>query len=139
MIAVRDYNEEDFLGVRSLWEEVFPNDPPWNAADVAIPQMIAAGAHALLVADDDGEIVGTIFAGFDGHRGWLHKLAVRTSRQRMGIGALLVEQAERRLKDLGCGKVNLQVRSTNMSVIDFYRRLGFEVEERVSLGKRIAL
>jgi ribosomal protein S18 acetylase RimI-like enzyme len=51
---------------------------------------------------------------------------------------MLVGEAERRLKALGCGKVNLQVRSTNEAVIGFYRRLGYDVEERVSMGKRIA-
>jgi ribosomal protein S18 acetylase RimI-like enzyme len=135
---VRKYRENDFAHVRSLWEEVFPNDPPWNKAEVAIPEKIAMQPDLLLVADEDGAIVGTVMAGYDGHRGWLYSVTVKPSHQRTGIGAMLVGEAERRLKALGCGKVNLQVRPTNEAVIGFYRRLGYEVEERVSMGKRIA-
>jgi len=54
----------------------------------------------------------------------------------MSSYAVLVE-AERRLAILGCGKVNLQVRAENAAVAAFYRGLGFEVEERVSMGKRL--
>jgi ribosomal protein S18 acetylase RimI-like enzyme len=39
---------------------------------------------------------------------------------------------------LGAEKVNLQVRSTNVKVISFYRGLGCEVEDRINLGKRLA-
>ena len=49
---------------------------------------------------------------------------------------MLVSKAEQRLKALGCSKINLQVRSTNEVVIGFYRRLGYIVEDRVSMGKR---
>ena len=90
------------------------------------------------MAEDSGEVVGTAIAGYDGHRGWLYSVAVKASRQRTGIGAMLVEEAEQRLKRLGCGKINLQVRSRNEPVIGFYRRLGYEVEDRVSMGKRTA-
>jgi len=38
---------------------------------------------------------------------------------------------------MGCKKINLQVRQANTAVISFYRSLGYEVEERVSMGKRV--
>ena len=46
-------------------------------------------------------------------------------------------EAERLLREIGCPKINVQVRSTNAAVLDFYRSLGFEVEEIVNLGKRL--
>jgi ribosomal protein S18 acetylase RimI-like enzyme len=45
--------------------------------------------------------------------------------------------AEEGLAKLGCPKVNLQVRATNSAVVSFYRTLGYPVEERASLGKRL--
>ena len=45
---------------------------------------------------------------------------------------------EQRLAQLGCSKINLQVRAENAAVAAFYRSLGYEVEERVSMGKRLA-
>ena len=77
-------------------------------------------------------------AGFDGVRGWVHHLAVDPASRRQGIATQLMRAAESGLQALGCPKVNLQVRSTNLEVIRFYQSLGYAVEERASLGKRLA-
>jgi len=76
-------------------------------------------------------------AGFDGVRGWIHHLAVYNSYRRQGIAISLMRAAEKGLEAAGCPKVNLQVRATNSSAIAFYRSLGYEVEDRASLGKRL--
>ena len=89
----------------------------------------------LLVAEDDGSLVGAVMAGFDGTRGWMYHLAVAPERRSQGIGTALMRAAEEGLRELGCPKINLQVRATNDGVIAFYRSLGYEVEERVSLAK----
>lgn len=77
-------------------------------------------------------------AGYDGHRGWLYAVAVVDSYRRRGIGTALVQEAEARLGALGCGKINLQIRSTNADVKAFYDRLGYGTEDRISMGKRVA-
>lgn len=64
-------------------------------------------------------------------------MAVDAAHQRKGVSTLLVREAEMRLRGLGCRKLNLQVRATNARVVAFYNALGFEVEERVSMGKRL--
>ncbi len=138
MIRVEPYREEHFDGVRALWLEAFPDDPPRNRAEVAIPAKLAVQPELLLVALDGDRVVGTTMAGYDGHRGWLYSVAVSPSHRRAGIGTLLIAEAERRLAQLGCAKVNLQVRAENAAVAAFYRGLGYEVEERVSMGKRLA-
>ena len=135
---IESYRGEHFDGVRALWLEAFPDDPPHNRAEVAIPAKLAMQPELLLVAVDGGKVVGTAMAGYDGHRGWLYSVAVRQTHRRAGIGTLLVREAERRLAQLGCGKVNLQVRAENAAVAAFYRTLGYEAEERVSMGKRLA-
>jgi ribosomal protein S18 acetylase RimI-like enzyme len=76
-------------------------------------------------------------AGYDGHRGWLYAAAVLQSHQRQGIGTALVREAETLLSGMGCTKINLQVRSSNTAVTRFYNSLGYEIEERVSMGKRL--
>jgi ribosomal protein S18 acetylase RimI-like enzyme len=137
MIDLRTYRPEYFAGVRRLWEEVFPHDPPWNRAEVAIPAKLAVQPELFVVAHDGPTIIGTIMAGYDGHRGWLYAVAVAASDRRRGVGTLLVREAERRLEALGCLKINLQVRADNAEVVGFYRALGFVVEERLSMGKRL--
>ena len=76
-------------------------------------------------------------AGYDGHRGWIYSVAVAPSYLRRGIGARLVSFAEKALTAKGCVKINLQIMEGNESVAAFYSSLGFSVEKRVSMGKRI--
>ncbi len=76
-------------------------------------------------------------AGYDGHRGWISRIAVLHSRRLSGIGEALIQEAEKRLAALGCIKINLQVVSSNAAVLGFYKKAGYEVEERVSMSKRI--
>lgn len=137
MVNIVPFSSAHFDGVDALWKEVFPGDPPWNRAAVAIPEKLAVQAELFLVAEHGDQVLGTAMAGYDGHRGWLYGIAVQPEAQRNGIGSLLLGEAERRLQALGCGKVNLQIRAGNEAVAAFYRQHGYDVEERISMGKRL--
>jgi ribosomal protein S18 acetylase RimI-like enzyme len=90
-----------------------------------------------LVAELDKRVVGTVMAGFDGHRGWLYLVGVHPEFQRHGIGQALVNAAVELLRDLGCWKVNLQVRESNLEVREFYERLGFKDDKVIGMGLRL--
>jgi ribosomal protein S18 acetylase RimI-like enzyme len=135
-IKVESYRSEYFEGVKSLWREVFPDDPPWNAVNVAIPAKLAVQPELFIVALDGVEVVGSIIAGYDGHRGWLYMLAVSNSHRRRRIGSALVQEAEARLAAMGCQKINLQVRTSNAEVVEFYKKFRYVVEERISMDER---
>ena len=79
--------------------------------------------------------MGTAMAGFDGHRGWLYAIAVHPEFRHRGIGRDLVHHAEQALEALGCLKVNLQIVSSNQATSEFYEKLGYQVEPRISMGK----
>ena len=74
-------------------------------------------------------------AGFDGHRGWLYYLASHPDRRGEGIGRALTRACEAHLKDLGCPKVELIVRSENEPVQAFYERIGYRREPRRLFSK----
>lgn len=138
MIAkIRPYESKDHAQVVALWSDVFRDDPPWNEPASMIRRKLSVQPELFLVAVVDDQVVGTVMAGFDGVRGWIHHLAVRGSHRRRGIASALMGAAEKGLEIAGCPKVNLQVRATNRQVIAFYRSLGYELEERASLGKRL--
>jgi len=80
------YSSEYFDGVKTLWREAFPDDPPWNKAEVAVPAKLAVQPELFLVALDGGPVIGSIMAGYDGHRGWLYAVAVLNSHRRRGVG-----------------------------------------------------
>ena len=136
-VAIRSFREADRLPLVQLWSAVFPDDPPRNAPDRMIDGALAVHPRALLVAELDGAIVGAVIAGFDGVRGWIYHLAVAPSHRRRRIATRLIRDAEAALRARGCSKVNLQVRATNDSVVAFYRALGYEIEERLSMGRTL--
>lgn len=137
MVNLVTYEDRYFAGVERLWDEVFPTDAPWNKAAVAIPEKLKVQPDLFIIAEQSGEVVGTVMAGYDGHRGWLYTVAVTPRQQRNGIGTALLKEAELRLSILGCRKANLQIRSGNEAVAAFYRAHGYAVEERISMGKRL--
>ena len=83
------------------------------------------------------EIVASVMAGYDGHRGWLNYLAVTPCFRRCGIGRRIVKEAEARLREMGCPKINIQIRTGNTQVIEFYQRVGFKTDDVISMGMRL--
>lgn len=141
-MEIRPYREGDEAAVAALWREIFPDAPRHNHPERDIWLKLAVQRELFLVTlVDEGageELAGTAMAGYDGHRGWLYYLAVRPRLRRLGIGRALMARVEADLATIGCPKLNLQVRAENIGAVAFYRRLGFSIEERVSMGKRLA-
>jgi hypothetical protein len=138
MIEIRPYREADELEVISLWREVFPQSPPWNDPRLDIQRKLAVQRDLFIVALDGPRIVGTAMAGYDGHRGWVYYVGVDPRFRRQGVGTTLMRRVEHDLERLGCPKLNLQVRISNSQTAEFYRCLGYAVEDRVSMGKLLA-
>ena len=137
MIQIRPYSEPDETAVAELWREVFPGSPSWNHPETDIRRKLSVQRELFLVAILDSEIVGTAMAGYDGHRGWVYYVAVSPRHRRQGTGAALMRNVEQRLANLGCPKLNLQVRASNHEIVSFYEKLGYQAEERISMGKRL--
>ena len=136
-MTIRPYDSADESQVVALWNAALPDSAPHNEPARVIRQKLAVDRELFLVAEDSGRIIGTAMGGYDGHRGWIYSVAVDSSARRQGVGRALLQALERLLGKRGCLKVNLQVRASNAGVVDFYRRLGYTVEERVSMGKRL--
>lgn len=136
-LEIRPYQSQDHEQIVSLWKAVFTDDPPWNDPASMIRRKLTVQPELFFVALINDQVVGTVMAGFDGVRGWIHHLAVHSSYRRQGIASLLMKAVEKGLEAVDCPKVNLQVRATNSAVIGFYRSLGYELEERASFGKRL--
>jgi ribosomal protein S18 acetylase RimI-like enzyme len=141
-MRIRPYRAADRDAVIALWAAcglVRPQNDP--TAD--IERKLRAGGKWLLVAEATSglgaarRVVGTVMAGYEGHRGWINYLAVEPDWQGGGIGRALMAEAERRLRETGCPKINLQVRTSKAAVIGFYERLGFTTDDVVSMGKRL--
>lgn len=133
VMNVRKFQDADRSSLIELWNTVFPDDPPHNEPSIVIDAKLAVD-DLIFLAEHEGKLIGACMAGYDGHRGWLYAVAVLPSQRRSGTGAALVKYAMQSLKEIGCTKVNLQIRSTNTEVSAFYKALGFATEERLSMG-----
>ena len=135
-VLVRTFKETDEARVLELW--MFAGlVRPWNDPKKDIARKLKVQRELFLVAELQGVVVGVVMAGYDGHRGWVNYLAVDIGQRRRGIGSALMRDVERRLRLLGCPKINLQVRHENAEVQAFYATLGFKDDAVLSLGKRL--
>jgi len=123
--------------VMAMWEAVFGYEAAHNNPSLVIDKKIAVNDQLFFVAVTGNTVVGTIMAGYDGHRGWIYSVAVSPAHRRRDIGSRLVWHAEQALARKGCVKINLQIMEGNENVTAFYSSLGYSVEKRISMGKRI--
>ena len=133
---IRLFQDSDRTDVIDLWHRcnlvVEQNDPQRD-----IDNKLKFQSDLFFVGTVSNRIVATAMAGYDGHRGWIYYMAVDPDYQRRQIGRRMMEKAEAALKERGCPKINLQVRTSNRAVIAFYKRLGFSNDEVIGLGKKL--
>lgn len=135
-MEIRPFRSADQASVVRLWADCGLTRP-WNDPQRDIARKLAVQPELFLVGLEGSSIIATAMAGYDGHRGWVNYLAVSPDHRRRGYARLLMERIETGLKAMGCPKLNIQVRETNSDVLRFYERLGYAVEQRISLGKRL--
>ena len=137
MEIIRPFSEEDKENVICLWKSC-NLIREWNNPSLDIDRKSFSSKDLFLVLERDNEIIASIMIGYDGHRGVLNYLAVDPKFRNQGLGRKLVKLAEDKLKNLGCPKINLLVRVSNIDVREFYKKLGFEMQEDVVIfGKRL--
>jgi ribosomal protein S18 acetylase RimI-like enzyme len=137
-IDVVDYEDSDHRAqVIALWRTVFAYDAVHNAPGLAIDKKVAVDDGLFFVALADGDVIGTVMAGYDGHRGWVYSMAVHPDWRGDGLGSQLLAAAEEALAARGCVKINLQVLPGNGNAQAFYEANGYVVEDRISMGKRL--
>ena len=119
-----------------LWERC-GLERPGNDSRAMIEEKLRFQPDLFLAATMDGRLVATVMAGYEGRRGWINLLAVEPDFRRQGIARAMMDEAEARLRALGCPKINLQVRESNSEAIGFYERIGYSTDHVRSFGKRL--
>jgi ribosomal protein S18 acetylase RimI-like enzyme len=138
-IEIKPYdNEEHRSQVIEIWSTIFRYSEPRNDPSLIIDKKLAVNDKLFFVALENNKIVGTILAGYDGHRGWIYSMGVIPEKRNVNVGTQLLQYAENELKKLGCFKINLQIHEHNEKVKEFYLKNGYEIEDRISMGKEIA-
>lgn len=133
---IRPFEDADEEAVVALWERSALLRP-WNDPRKDIARKRKVQRDLFLVGTIDGVLAATVMGGYDGHRGWVNYLAVDPTLRRRGLGRAIMDELRRRLQELGCPKINLQVRKDNPEAVAFYERIGFVEDPSVSLGLRL--
>ena len=134
--SIRTFRLDDAAQVIDLWREC-GLVVPWNNPQTDIDRKSADSPQMFFVGELKNELVASCMAGYDGHRGWIYFLAVKSSQRRKGLASILVKHVEAELVKLGCPKVELMVRETNSKVISFYKNMGFDPDPVIVLSKRL--
>lgn len=134
---IRTFRAPDQASVIQLWTDCGLVKPQNNPAKDIHRKLSVQPELFLVGCDSEGNIIASIMAGYEGHRGWINYLAVHPSQQRKGYAGQLMQEAENRLHLLGCPKINLQIRDSNSEVIAFYHAIGYLEDPVISFGKRL--
>ena len=136
-MKIRCYASTDMDRVIALWRQcdliVAQNDPEKD-----IQRKLRVDPDLFLVGEIGAAVIATVMGGYEGHRGWINYLAVAPSEQLRGHGRAMMVAIESLLRARGCPKINLQVRKTNVAAIGFYHSIGFNDDDVIGLGKRLA-
>ena len=135
-MILRAARPSDREAVVALWEAAGLTRP-WNDPRADFDLALATATSTVLLAEQDGAIIGSVMAGFDGHRGWVYYLAAAPESRLQGIGRRLMPAAEEWLTGKGSPKIQLMVRGVNTAARVFYDALGYELQDVVTIGKRL--
>jgi len=125
---VRPAAPEDAQAILELWR-LAGAFPTRTDDEESVCSLIAHDPEAVLVAEEEGEPVGTLVAAFDGWRGTLFRLAVLSTHRRRGVARALVAEGERSLRERGAIRVNLYAISAETETLEFWSAVGYARDE----------
>ena len=123
-ILIREFHyPQDYEQAARLWQSV-DKGIHFSRSDVPaeIEKKVARDPDLFLVAELDGEMIGTVVGGFDGRRGMVYHLAVAASHRRRGIAEALMCELEKRLIAKGCIRSYLLVHAQNEAARTLYEK-----------------
>jgi ribosomal protein S18 acetylase RimI-like enzyme len=128
-LRIRAATPEDLDSVLAFWKTAAEGTSISDDRD-GVARLVARDPEALILAEREGELVGTVIAGFDGWRCHLYRLAVHPQRRRLGIGSALLTAAEERFTRLGGRRGDAMVLEQNATAHHAWRAAGYTPEER---------
>jgi ribosomal protein S18 acetylase RimI-like enzyme len=134
-VKIRNFRLNDYAQVLHIWRAT--NLDQEGASLDSIAKQISWDSELILVAEEDEKVIGVIMGSIDGNRAYFYRLSVLPEFQRRGIGHQLVSELENRFRAKGVTEVVIMVNQNSRQALSFYRSLGYQVEQLVTLSKSI--
>jgi len=135
-MIIKPYSLEHENAVIELWSKCNLTRPQ-NNPNLDIERKLKVEPELFLVGLMDNKVVAAVMGGYDGHRGWIYYLGVDPAYQRKGLGRQMMEAIEKKIRVMGCPKINLMIRKDNLGAVEFYKRIGYKMDETIQMGKRL--
>ncbi len=135
-LLIRPFQTEDEDALVALWK-MCELTVPWNNPHKDIARKLQVQPELFLVGILGNSLIATVMGGYEGHRGWINYLAVHPDFRENGYGQEIMNSVETKIREMGCPKINLQIRTGNDKIASFYQKLGFTNDHVVSMGKRL--
>jgi len=135
-LQIRPVTDDDIATVIALWTKC-GLVKPWNDPKKDIALARRKPESDVLVGEHDGSIVASAMVGHDGHRGVVYYVSVSPDCQGRGFGQEIMRAAEEWLRERDVWKMNLLIRQGNEQVQAFYESLGYEVEPRMCMARKL--
>jgi ribosomal protein S18 acetylase RimI-like enzyme len=129
-VSIRDCRPEEVESVLELWRQADATPGVTDNAD-DLRRAISQTNANVLVAEADGQLVGSIIGTFDVWRGNIYRMAVHPIYRRRGIARALVGEVERRLTRQGARRITALVERDHPWSGDFWRAVGYGVDSRI--------
>ena len=126
-LIIRSATPDDVAALLEFWKSSAEGTSISDDED-GVGRLIARDAEAVIIAERDGRVVGTVIAGWDGWRCHLYRLAVDPGARRQGIGGALLEAAEQRFTALGGRRGDAMVLEHNELGQRAWRAAGYAPE-----------
>ena len=128
-LILRSATVADVDGLLGLWREAAENTSRAPDTREAVTALLGRDPDAVIMAEQDGELVGSVIAGWDGWRCHLYRLAVRPAWRRRGVGSALLEAAEDRFRAVGAARADAMVLDGNDLGQSLWRASGYRRQD----------
>jgi ribosomal protein S18 acetylase RimI-like enzyme len=122
--TIRSATEADFRSVLRLWA-IAGGPASVGATREGLSRLLATDRDGLLLAESDGELIGTLIAAWDGWRGSFYRIAVHPERRRQGLATALLLEGERRLRERGAIRLTAIVADDDPAAVGFWQAAGY--------------
>lgn len=127
-MIIKEFSMKYYEDVMQIWRDSGISVGSSDKKD-EIKRVLDKNPNLFLVGIIDSEVIAVVIGAFDGRRGYVHHLAVSPRYQNKGYGTLLMEELNKRFRNLDVHKVHLFIEKYNEDVINFYKKLGWEIRD----------